>query len=160
MYILLGSVAYCCLDIFGWLLGPHALPLVDNDGGAPETLSNIAAENRYGTFYTEKPGLLICLVPSGSSGKLNDHMTEKIYGQYERDFRRHQVEQENCCACWKGADNVVPEGPSSCAWKRLCSWQRTAFRPTVQSYERTRPIAGKMLTHADTLFGWNGHPYC
>jgi peptidoglycan hydrolase-like protein with peptidoglycan-binding domain len=146
-------------ELYAWLLGPNPRALVPLDGGAATTLQALADGRQIGTYQTDDPGLVVALVPTGSSNPLNDYVEE---------LRRFAVDTD----VFLGAVKLKPDRVALIGRERTTSF--AAMPPLrietilllaskrsaqlAQSYERGRPFAGKLLTGAGDLFGWDWAP--
>jgi hypothetical protein len=146
-------------ELFAWLLGSNAEKLVPLEGGDGATLQERAEHNETGTYQTATPGLVVALLPAGDDGNLNDHV---------EDLRRFAIDTDTFLGALKLAQDRVAligrERTSSLAAMPplrietllLLASHRSAH--LEQSYERTRAFAGKLLSNAGDLFGWDWAP--
>jgi hypothetical protein len=146
-------------ELFAWLMGPKAEMLVSLDGGEGATLRERSARKETGTYQSANPGLIVALLPAGGSGNLNDHVD---------DLRRFAVDTDTFLGALKLGDTRVAligrERTSSLAAMPplrvetlllLASYRSAQLS---QSYERNRAFAGKLLSGAGDLFGWDWAP--
>ena len=146
-------------ELFTWLLGQNAQTLIPVDGGAAASLRERVSRGEFGTFHTSSPGMVVALVPRSSFGQLND---------YIEDVRRFVLDSDVFLGAIKiGSSHVALIGrerstslsempPLRLETILLLASQRAA--QLSQSYERRRAFAGKLLSNAGTLFGWDWAP--
>jgi hypothetical protein len=145
-------------ELSSWLIGTKPQLLVSGDGMTAVTLQERANRNEFGTYYTEAPGLVVTLVPQAMSGKLNDHV---------QDLRQFFVDTDVLLGAIKLGNRVALVGrerttsmtdvpPLRLETVLLLGSERSA--QLGQSYERRRAFAGKLLTGAGGLFGWDWAP--
>lgn len=145
-------------ELASWLLGPAAQKLTSLTG-TPATLKELATKNEIGTFYSDRPGLVVALMPRSTSDLLNNYIP---------DLRKFFVDTDAFIGAIKLSDRRVA----------LIGRERTTSRVDMpplrletvfllasersfqlsQSYERRRPFAGKLLAHAGDLLGWDWAP--
>jgi len=146
-------------ELFSWLLGPNAEKLVPLDGGDAAGLQERAARKEIGTYQSATPGLVVTLLPSGASADLND---------FAGDLRRFAVDSDTFIGALRfGEDRVALIGRERTAPAAAVPPLRVetllllaSFRGAQlsQSYERNRAFAGKLLSRAGDLFGWDWAP--
>ena len=145
-------------DLHAWLLGPNAKVLVPIDGDSPITLKALIDAGGTGIFQTVEPGLVLAVVPTGRTQVLNDYFAE---------LRRFAIDIDVFIGAIKLGNRVALIGrertasfaaapPLRVETILLLASQRSA--QLKQSYERNRPFAGKLLTGASELFGWDWAP--
>jgi hypothetical protein len=145
-------------ELFAWLLGPNADKLVPLEGGDAAPLKERAARNETGTYQSVAPGLVVALVPARGSGGLNDHVD---------DLRRFAIDTDTFLGALRLGTRVALVGrertaslaatpPLRVETLLLLASYRSA--QLSQSYERNRAFAGKLLSGAGDLFGWDWAP--
>ena len=145
-------------ELHAWLLGPNAKALAPLEGGPSSNLKALAERNETGVFQSVEPGLVVAIVPSGQSQFLND---------YVDDLRRFSIDTDVFLGAMKLGSRVALIGrerttsltampPLRVESMLLLASERS--EQLAQSYERRRPFAGKLLTGAGDLFGWDWAP--
>jgi hypothetical protein len=146
-------------ELLAWLVGPGAQKLISVDGGNGATLRERAERSELGTYYSEVPGIVVALMPRGADSRLNE---------YVQDLRRFFVDSDVFLGAIKLSANrvaligrerttaLVDVPPLRLETVLLLASERSA--QLSQSYERRRAFAGKLLTDAGDLFGWDWAP--
>jgi len=151
------SVEVRSSELDAWLFGASALLFVSAEGGPAAKLSEWAARDETGVFLSEPPGLVAAIVPR--SRPLNG---------YRVDLRRFTVDTD----AFLGAASLEKDHVALVGRERSSSFAEmpplrvetllllaAVEAPQIaQSYERTRAFAGKLLSDARTLQGWDWAP--
>lgn len=146
-------------ELFAWLLGTGAESLIPLDGGDAATLQQRVERNETGTYQTGTPGLIVAVLPSGSAGDLNDHIDDLRRFAVDADAFLGALKLKNNKVALVGRERTTPIAavpPLRVETILLLASNRSA--ELSQSYERTRAFAGKLLSGAGDLFGWDWAP--
>ena len=142
-------------ELHEWLIGPNAQRLVALEGGPAARLRDRADRGETGTYHTEEPGLVVAIVPAGSSSKLNDHV---------EDLRRFAVDTD----VFLGAIRLKQDRVALIGRERTTSFAEmpplrvesivllasVKGSDLAQSYERNRPFAGKLESGSQAGWDW------
>jgi hypothetical protein len=146
-------------ELFTWLIGRDAQKLISGPGATGATMQERADRNELGTYYSETPGLVVTLVPRGTDGRLNDCVQNLRRFAVDSDVFLGAIKLSNSRVALVGRErttSLTDVPPLRVETLLLLASERSA--QLSQSYERRRAFAGKLLTDAGDLFGWDWAP--
>lgn len=146
-------------ELYNWLLSPTAERLIPLDGGTPASLRERTDRGEIGAFQTAAPGLVVALLPSGSSSNLNIHVDELRRFAVDTDAFLGAIRVRSDRVALIGRERTTSMSampPMRVDTILLLASQRSV--QLMQSYERNRPYAGKLLSESGNLFGWDWAP--
>ena len=146
-------------ETFNWLLGAEAERLVSIDDGQSELLRDRTNKRQTGVFYTETPGLVVAILQTYPSGKLNDQVEILHRFVFDTDVFLGAIKLSSSHVALLGRERsttFAANPPLRVETLLLLASQRSV--QLSQSYERSRAFAGKLLAEVDEFFSWDWAP--